>query len=88
MHVFVFEDQMLDWHSCQICYPLETKLLLLLLLLLQFVTQAPINVFPQSGVAGRLQGLDSQTSLSSAAREFDSQRSEFDTFNNWKSRRN
>ena len=24
---------MLDWHSCQICYPLEIKLLLLLLLL-------------------------------------------------------
>ena len=22
---------MLDWHSCQICYPLEIKLLLLLL---------------------------------------------------------
>ena len=29
MHVFVFEDHMLDWHSCQICYPLEIKLLLL-----------------------------------------------------------
>ena len=25
---------MLDWHSCQICYPLGMKLLLLLLLLL------------------------------------------------------
>ena len=24
---------MLDWHSCQICHPLEIKLLLLLLLL-------------------------------------------------------
>ena len=23
---------MLDWHSCQICYPLEIKILLLLLL--------------------------------------------------------
>ena len=23
---------MLDWHTCQICYPLEIKLLLLLLL--------------------------------------------------------
>ena len=23
---------MLDWHSCQMCYPLERKLLLLLLL--------------------------------------------------------
>ena len=86
MHVFVFEDRMLDWHSCQICYPLETKLLLLLLL--QFVTQAPTIFFPQSDVAGILQGLDNQTSLSSAAREFDSQRPEFDTFHNWKSRRN
>ena len=27
MRVFVFEDHMLDWHSCQICYPLEIKLL-------------------------------------------------------------
>ena len=26
---------MLDWHSCQICYPLEIKILLLLLLLLR-----------------------------------------------------
>ena len=26
-----FEDHMLDWHSYQICYPLEIKLLLLLL---------------------------------------------------------
>ena len=31
MYVFVFEDHMLDWHSCQMCYPLEIKLLLLLL---------------------------------------------------------
>ena len=23
MYVFVSEDYMLDWHSCQICYPLE-----------------------------------------------------------------
>ena len=28
---------MLDWHSCQICYPLEIKILLLLL---SFVTLA------------------------------------------------
>ena len=27
---FVIEDHMLDWHSCQICYPLEIKILLLL----------------------------------------------------------
>ena len=30
MHVFVSMDHMSDWHSCQICYPLEIKLLLLL----------------------------------------------------------
>ena len=23
----VIEDHMLDWHSCQICYPLEIKIL-------------------------------------------------------------
>ena len=35
MYVFVSEDYiMLDWHSCQICYPLEKKLFLFLLLLL------------------------------------------------------
>ena len=27
MYVFVSEDHMLDWHSCQICYALELKLL-------------------------------------------------------------
>ena len=27
---------MLDWHSCQICYPLEIKILLLLLYDLKF----------------------------------------------------
>ena len=26
MYVFVSEDHMLDWHLCQICYPLEMKL--------------------------------------------------------------
>ena len=26
MYIFVIEDHMLDWHSCQICYPLEIKL--------------------------------------------------------------
>ena len=25
MYVFVSEDHMLDWHSCQTCYPLEKK---------------------------------------------------------------
>ena len=30
---------MLDWHSCQICYPLEIKILLLLLLLLLLLNQ-------------------------------------------------
>ena len=34
MHVFVSEDHMLDWHSCQICYPLEIKLLLLLYIII------------------------------------------------------
>ena len=29
MSSFVIEDYMLDWHSCQICYPYEIKLLLL-----------------------------------------------------------
>ena len=32
MYVFVSEDHILELHSCQICYPLEIKLLLLLLL--------------------------------------------------------
>ena len=31
MPTFVTEDYMLDWHKCQICYPLEIKLLLVLL---------------------------------------------------------
>ena len=30
---------MLDWHSCQICYPLEIKILLLSLLLLLLSSQ-------------------------------------------------
>ena len=34
MSTFVFEDHMIDWHTCQICYPIQIKLLLLLLLLL------------------------------------------------------
>ena len=34
MPTFVPEDHMLDWHKCQICYPLEIKWLLLLSLLL------------------------------------------------------
>ena len=32
MYVFVSEDHIVDWHPCQICYLLEIKLLLLLLL--------------------------------------------------------
>ena len=32
MPTFVTEEHMLDWHTCQICYPLEIKLLLLSLL--------------------------------------------------------
>ena len=34
MPTLVIEDHMLDWHKCQLCYPLEIKLLLLLSLLL------------------------------------------------------
>ena len=30
--IFVIEGHMLDWHTCQICYPLKIKLSLLLLL--------------------------------------------------------
>ena len=29
MHVFVSEDHMLDWHSCQICYPLEINIIII-----------------------------------------------------------
>ena len=32
---------MLDWHSCQICYPLKIKILLLLLLLYTFIDILP-----------------------------------------------
>ena len=38
---FVIEDHMLDWHSCQICYPLEIKILLLLCKYIQFVQHGP-----------------------------------------------
>ena len=34
MTTIVIEDHMFDWHTCQIWYPPEIKLLLLLLLLL------------------------------------------------------
>ena len=34
MSTFVIEGHMLDWHSCQICYPLEIKVLLLLVVVL------------------------------------------------------
>ena len=34
---------MLDWHSCQICYPLEIKLLLLLLLLKLYPIWCNVN---------------------------------------------
>ena len=36
---------MLDWHSCQICHPLEIKLLLLLLLymFMALITRDTIN---------------------------------------------
>ena len=32
---------MLDWHSCQICYPLEIKILLLLSLLYICIDRSP-----------------------------------------------
>ena len=47
---------MLDWHTCQICYPLEIKLLLLLLLLLLemcaklcFMTKSVIKQLSETG---------------------------------------
>ena len=43
MPTIVIEDNMLDWHICQICYPLEIKLLLLLLQIL--VGRCEICVF-------------------------------------------
>ena len=36
---------MLDWHSCQICYPLEIRILLLLLLLLFLSLDIDIECF-------------------------------------------
>ena len=36
---------MLDWHSCQICYPLEIKILLLLPLTLYTSFHDLINVY-------------------------------------------
>ena len=44
---------MLDWHSCQICYPLEIKLLLLLL----FCANSGINrleIIAKRGIIARL----------------------------------
>ena len=41
MPTLVIEDHMLDWHKCQICYPLEIKLLLLLLS--KFLICFPMN---------------------------------------------
>ena len=34
MYAFVSEDHMLDWHSCQICYPLEIKLLCIIIIII------------------------------------------------------
>ena len=36
---------MLDWQLCQICYPLEIKLLLLLLLLQRYDNFKPFKTF-------------------------------------------
>ena len=51
MPTFVVEDHMLDWHTCQIRYPLKIKLLLLLLLLLLL---SVLVLSFQSFVFGRL----------------------------------
>ena len=37
---------MLDWHLCQICYPRETKLLLLLSLLLSLLLNIIFLILP------------------------------------------
>ena len=43
---------MLDWHSCQICYPLEIKILLLLsLLLLLLLSSSSVEALPRPGRA-------------------------------------
>ena len=35
MYVFVFEDHILDWHSCQICYPLDIKLVFIIIVIIK-----------------------------------------------------
>ena len=46
MSAFVIEDNVLDWHSCQIWYPLEIKLLLLLLYKVEIIlVQLTLFVF-------------------------------------------
>ena len=51
MYVFVSEDHMLDWHSCQICYLLEINLLLLLYILTRAVRGSDYS--PASAVWGK-----------------------------------
>ena len=46
-HNLVIEDHILDWHSCQICYPLEIKVLLLFWLS-RSMYFGPINFFLKS----------------------------------------
>ena len=29
--MYLIEDHMLDWHSCQICYPLEIKIIIIII---------------------------------------------------------
>ena len=36
---------MLDWHSCQICYPLEVKILLLLYTVSLSAMRGAISIF-------------------------------------------
>ena len=45
---------MLDWHSCQICYPLEIKILLLLLLLQMISVYILLTNIPVLGDNGAL----------------------------------
>ena len=46
---------MLDWHSCQICYPLEIKILLLLLLLPSLTVHLHFNKILISNEEGQFQ---------------------------------
>ena len=34
MYIFVSEDSMLDWYSCQICYPLEVHFFIIITIII------------------------------------------------------